>query len=334
MKNYLVFSNDKIFLKNQKVSSNSNDTVNILESIGKKFNIFLLSRRSKKEFSFSKITKNKIFKLNYKKIFNLKNEKNLRIFMVSITPRNFINFVIVKFLIGEIPGYLYLRSEGHKEYQKKIGLIGNLFYDLLLRYLKKHLRIISVSKKIYYSNKKLIISPSELDSIWFHKRRKMKDVKFPKLLFLGRIKVEKGIFSLIKLLKKINLNYKLSVVGGDKNFIKNSNTIFYKQVSEKKQIIKFYDDHNIFILPSFTEGAPKVILESLARLRPIIIFDEIKHVKSNLEGIFICKRKSSSLEKKIKDILKDYSKIQKKMKKNVLPTKKSFQMNLINILDD
>ncbi len=334
MKNYLVFSNDKIFVKNQKVSSNSNDTINILESIGKKFNIFLMSRRSKKEFLFSNITKNKIFKLNYKKILNLKNEKNLRIFMVSITPRNFINFLIVKFLIGEIPGYLYLRSEGHKEYQKKIGLFGKIFYDLLLRYLKKHLRIISVSKKIYYSSKKLIISPSELDGVWFQKRRKIKGVKFPKLLFLGRIKVEKGIFSLIKLIKKIKLNYKLSVVGGDKNFEKNSKIIFYKQVSEKKEIIKFYDDHNIFILPSFTEGAPKVILESLARLRPVIIFDEIKHVKSNLEGIFICKRKSSSLEKKIKDILKNYSKIQKKMKKNILPTKKSFQMNLINILDD
>ena len=47
--------------------------------------------------------------------------KKSEIFMVSITPRNFINFIIVKFLIGEIPGYLYLRSEGHKEYQKKLA---------------------------------------------------------------------------------------------------------------------------------------------------------------------------------------------------------------------
>ena len=75
MKNYLVFSNDKIFIKNQKVSSNSNDTINILESIGKKFNIFLFSRVSKKEVLFSKTIRNKILKLNYKKILNLKNKK-------------------------------------------------------------------------------------------------------------------------------------------------------------------------------------------------------------------------------------------------------------------
>ena len=91
---------------------------------------------------------------------------------------------------------------------------------------------------------------------------------------------------------------------------------------------------DIFILPSFTEGAPKVILECLARLRPVIIFDEIKHVKNNLMGVFICERKSSSLEKKIKNIFKNYSNIQNTMKRNILPTRKDFQKNLINILID
>ena len=46
-------------------------------------------------------------------------------------------------------------------------------------------------------------------------------------------------------------------------------------------LIKFYDDHNIFILPSFTEGHPMALLEALARSRPVIIFDEIKHVIGN-----------------------------------------------------
>ena len=334
MKNYLIFSNDQIFLKKKRVSSHSNDTINILETIGKKFRVFLFSRNLKRKDSFSKNIKNKILKLNYKNFFELKNKKNLRIFVISITLRNFINFLIVKFFLGKTQGYLYLRSDGHKEYKKKIGLLGIFFYDLLLRYFKKNLRIISVSNKIYHSNKKLIIFPSELDNLWFFKRKKRISTDIAKLLYLGRIKIEKGVFSLIQLLKKSNLNYKLSIVGGNRSYHKNSKMIFYKQVSDTKKIIKLYDDHNIFILPSFTEGAPKVILESLARLRPVIIFDEIKHVKLNFKGVFICKRKSSSLEKKIKDILKDYSKIQKKMKKNVLPTKKSFQINLINILDD
>ena len=167
----------------------------------------------------------------------------------------------------------------------------------------------------------------------FQKKKRI-STDIAKLLYLGRIKIEKGVFSLIQLLKKSNLNYKLSIVGGNRSYHKNSKMIFYKQVSDTKKIIKLYDDHNIFILPSFTEGAPKVILESLARLRPVIIFDEIKHVKLNFKGVFICKRKSSSLEKKIKTILKDYKKIQQDMKRNILPTKKIFQKELIKILND
>ena len=43
----------------------------------------------------------------------------------------------------------------------------------------------------------------------------------------------------------------------------------------------------MFILPSFTEGQPMALLESLSRLRPVIIFKEIDHVIQNRVGIFI-----------------------------------------------
>ena len=55
------------------------------------------------------------------------------------------------------------------------------------------------------------------------------------------------------------------------SLIRNPNDYFEK----KNNMIKFYDNSNIFILPSFTEGHPMVLLESLARLRPVIIFNEI-----------------------------------------------------------
>ena len=55
-------------------------------------------------------------------------------------------------------------------------------------------------------------------------------------------------------------------------------------------LIKIYDNHNIFILPSFTEAHPKVIDESLARLRPVIIFEEIKHIIQNRKGNICCQK--------------------------------------------
>ena len=52
---------------------------------------------------------------------------------------------------------------------------------------------------------------------------------------------------------------------------------------------KYMIDHNIFILPSYTEGHPQVLDESLSRLRPVIIFPEISHVKER-EKEFLLQR--------------------------------------------
>ena len=331
MKNYLILSNDKVYLKKYLVSSAFNDTINIIDAIGKKFQILLFSKISKNKTSFSQKINKKITRLDYQSILSLKKMDDLKIFMISITPFNFINFFIIQFFLGKQSGYLYLRSDGYQEYKKKIGFLGYIVYGIMLSKLSKRLQVITVSNKIFHTNKKLTVNPSELDHDWFVKEKKV-TINYPKLLYLGRIKVEKGVYSLLNLLQKSKKNFKISIVGGSKNFKKNSSIKFIKQVSKKKDIIKLYDEHNIFILPSFTEGAPKVILESLARLRPVIIFKEIKHVKLNFKGVFVCNRKSFSLDKKINYILNNYKKIQKEMKKNILPSKKNFQSDLIKIL--
>ena len=98
-------------------------------------------------------------------------------------------------------------------------------------------------------------------------------------------------------------------------------------------MIKTYDEHNIFILPSYTEGHPQVLDESLSRLRPVIIFPEISHVKRNREGIFIAERNSESLSNKIEYIMNNYEAIQKKMLNNKLPTKITFLKEITKIID-
>ena len=54
---------------------------------------------------------------------------------------------------------------------------------------------------------------------------------------------------------------------------------------------------------------------SLARKRPIIIFEEISYVKQGKFGVFISKRDEKSLGKLIKNIIKNYSDIQLEMEK-------------------
>ena len=97
--------------------------------------------------------------------------------------------------------------------------------------------------------------------------------------------------------------------------------------------MEIYDEHNIFILPSFTEGHPQVLDESLSRLRPVIIFPEISHVKRNKEGVFIAERNSESLKIKIKFIMDNYKNIQEKIINNKFPTKKVFLKEITEIIN-
>ena len=68
--------------------------------------------------------------------------------MISITPFNFINFMILKFYNPKITGYVYLRSDGHKEYYHKFGYLGVFIYNLIFKIVTSRLKVLSVSNKI------------------------------------------------------------------------------------------------------------------------------------------------------------------------------------------
>ena len=147
------------------------------------------------------------------------------------------------------------------------------------------------------------------------------------------MRVEKGIFDFLKMFNKLSMNAELSIVSDVKN-LKNMN----KKINllgfgyDEKSLIEIYDSHNIMVLPSYTEGHPQVVLESLSRKRPVIVFDDIKHIIGTKKGIFISKRNIISLNETIEFIMKNYTKIQENMKENKLPTKEEFILQMNSIL--
>ena len=192
--------------------------------------------------------------------------------------------------------------------------------------------LISCREYILMGKKGHIISPSQLDSSW-HQNHVKPSISEIRLIYVGRIKKEKGIFSLLKLIKersKINL----TIVGASEEdkIIYQSNVNTLKIVQDKKELINLYDKNNITILPSYTEGYPMIILESLSRLRPIIVFREIEHVVENRKGIFVTTRDYSSLSETIKHIINNYDSIQESMKSNKLPDNDTFINQLKEIL--
>ena len=67
-KKILIISNDKIFIDNDKISSDYNDTINIIEGLAKKKHLSFVCKNAKKIRNFVTI-KNKYRKFKKKKFF-------------------------------------------------------------------------------------------------------------------------------------------------------------------------------------------------------------------------------------------------------------------------
>ena len=76
------------------------------------------------------------------------------------------------------------------------------------------------------------------------------------------------------------------------------------------------------------------LLEALARKRPVIVFEEIKHVVGDKKGIFVSKRNLNSLIEKINYIKTNYKAISKQMDQNKLPTNKDFIKEFENLISN
>ncbi len=227
-----------------------------------------------------------------------------------------------------------MRSDGFKEYRIKYKLLGYFFYGLMFAFFKKFTKIISCSKNLSHVKKFTYVDPSKIDKNWLVKRVKPKLNKI-KLLYVGRIKKEKGIFSLINLLDNLPIKYQLTILGSKYNNIikKNGNLIFYKkEIYDHKKIKKYYDNCNLFFLPSYTEGNPQVIKESFARQRPVIVFEDLKFLSKQYNGIIVSKRNSKNLHLCIKNIFQNYNYFYNLTKRNRIILKESFQKNINNII--
>ena len=326
-KKLFIFSNEKIFSQDGKFYCDNIDLKSSPEGLNKKFEVNLFGRKSyKKRAHEIKVKKIKIFHNLFAYISSVvaaSKTKDSKYLIISITPYTFIISLFIKFM-GKKP-IVYLRSDGYGEYRAILGKIGPIIYHAMFTIISAISYLISCRNYILREKKGKIVSPSQLDSIWLRQPKKL-EIKNFKLLYVGRIRVEKGIYFLANLIKN-KRDISLTIVGAEKEASYNINQSNIKVVpaqNNKIKLIKNYDDHNIFILPSFTEGHPMVLLEALARRRPVIIFNDIQHVIGNKKGIFVSKRNFINFFGTLNHIKKNYKRIEKDMKKNKLPTNKEF----------
>lgn len=155
--------------------------------------------------------------------------------------------------------------------EKSNGLIvaGYALYD---SYSKRNSNIILTKPIINYTLKDI-----SRDIRDFNKKTEIR------LLFIGSVYERKGINELIEALKFLNQNdqlrYILDIVGDGeisyyskivKRYNLQENVIFHGYIKSGKNLKPFYDNADIFVLPSHSEGFPRVIYEAFIYGLPVI----------------------------------------------------------------
>ena len=115
-KKLFIFSNESVFLQDEKFYCDNLDLKSTPEGLNKKFEVNLFARKSRKKRSHEiKLKKIKIFYNFFSYILSAKRvtkEKDSKYLIISISPYTFIVSLLLKFL-GKKP-IVYLRSDGYE----------------------------------------------------------------------------------------------------------------------------------------------------------------------------------------------------------------------------
>ena len=318
--NLVIINNEKCIREKDKTYCENIEIKSISELLSKLFHVKLILRKAKvapvHEIKNSEINISpNIFFFIKSLIVSIVRDK-AKYLIISVTPYTFLSFLLLLFFRKKI--FLYLRSDGKKEISVIFGKTLSTVYKIVENFMANFSTLIVVNDLISTKKNFHLVNPSQIDSQWFENLKKINRENI-RLLYIGRIKAEKGVYSLISIFKKLKSKEKkisLTIIGpGNKFKDKTEGVTFLDPVSSKKQLIDHYDQSHVFVLPSYTEGHPQVLIESLSRKRPVIVFEEIKHISKKYEGVFVCKRDHNHLLNLIKFIDKNYEEILEKMKK-------------------
>ncbi len=333
-KDLIIINNEKIFKENSNFYCDNLDLKILPEGLDRHYRVEYIVRNSntkgnqKINLKNIKIASN-IFKFIY---FILKTFKipNATYLIVCITPYTFFSFLFLFLFRKKV--FVYLFSSGHEEYKHILGSWFVWIYHIMYKVVTSYSKVIVCHERLFDKNKSNLVYISRLDDEWL-KNQKEAPLDKIRLLYVGRMSREKGIFDFLNIFDQLKEDIWFSIVGNSKNEkISNNNIKLLGYVADPKSLIDIYDQHNIMILPSFTEATPYVVDESLSRNRPVIIFEDINYIVRDKRGIFISKRDKDSFLSTAKYIMDNYQEIQKDMKKNILPTKNSMIKEISEII--
>ena len=202
-------------------------------------------------------------------------------------------------------------------------------YDHLYRRFFKNLKVILLAKCLYDDIKKYVnrhdvyVCPNGIDGA--ATKLPLKDHPVPQLLFLSNLLITKGVIDLLdacKILKAQGRDFRCTFIGAESAEI--SKQSFYDEIArrtlhdivhyvgpkfghEKEQ---FFNESDLFILPSHNECFPLVLLEAMQHGLPCVATNEgaiSDIIDDDKTGYVVSKKAPQELAEKIELLLMDAS---------------------------
>jgi glycosyltransferase involved in cell wall biosynthesis len=212
--------------------------------------------------------------------------------------------------------FMHARQDGMK-YRPYIftirAMLGSIYADRVI--VTSQSMIDHVSR--FLPKTKIFHLPNSVDTNQFLPSKRLYTNGLINILYVGRLSPGKNLFTLLDAVKVLDRNdIKITVIGDGElrealqTYAINNNIIVdFLGVIPNQELPNFYSYANIFVLPSLTEGNPKVLLEAMSCGLPCIgsnvpgIQDLIKDGETGL----LCNPTAEDLAAKIDQLISNPS---------------------------
>lgn len=135
-----------------------------------------------------------------------------------------------------------------------------------------------------------------------------------RLLYIGNINIEKGIQYLLEAVISLTERVSLTIVGDGpllEEYKKKYPKINFIGRVAKNKIPEIINEHDVFILPTFVESFPNVLLEAMACAKPVIatkVYGIPEMIENNYNGILIPPKDTSAIVEAIVSLIDEPTK--------------------------
>lgn len=257
-------------------------------------------------------------------------------------------FINTKGVYSLIPGLGYAFNEN--DYKSKfINKIAVNLYKFSLKNNDKVFfqnpddRNLFINKKLINKRKSALINGSGVDIDKFYQTKPQ--IKKMNFLIMARLLKSKGIKEYIEAAKIIKNNYsnvEFTILGSpgkgpdafDMNIIDkaNQNNII-NYLGRQEDVKPYIKDCSVYILPSYREGTPRSVLESMSMGKPIITTDVPgcrETVMDGLNGFLIPPKNYKALAEKIEYFIKNKNEVIKMGEKSRKIVEEKYDVHKVN----